>query len=183
MSIRLILRSLTVLAVLASAQAATAQTAQTPSQVLSGLPNGGPEMVAQVQSLMNADRGNLVAILTFAKSATQDQRKAIGEGLALTAKNLAANDPGYATQIQQQVAASGIPELAKSYAEAAGDTGTAAAGGGGGGGGGPTAGGPPTGGANNGVAPAGGRFVANTSTFLTGGGVSGGGFSSVSPTR
>jgi hypothetical protein len=183
MSVRFIVRCLAVTALLLSAQAANAQPAPpTPSQVLSGFPNGGPDMTAQVQALINADKGNLAAIIAFAQTATEEQRKAIGQGLAQVAKAFAANDPAFATQIQQQVAASGLPELAKAYAEAAGDTGTASTGGGGGGGGGgPTAAGPPTGGANTSQDTTGNTSTPTQTSSLTSSGAGGGGFSQLSP--
>jgi hypothetical protein len=150
--LRIFVKCLAGAAFMLSAQFAVAQQtpSPTPSQVLSQFPGGGPDMVAQVQNLLNSDRANLVAILAFAKTATEDQRKAIAQGLAGVAKAYAASDPAFATQIQEQVAASGIPELAKAYAEAAGDTGTASAGGAGGAGGGQV-GNFPTGGQNNGI--------------------------------
>ncbi len=89
MSVRFVVRCLAVTALLLSAQAANAQQGQqTPSQVLSGFPNGGPAMIAQVQALLNADKGNLAAIIAFAKTATEDQRKAIAQGLAAGCKVL-----------------------------------------------------------------------------------------------
>ncbi len=166
-----------------SAQAASAQqqAPQTPSQVLSQFPSGGADMEAQIQSLLNANRGNLGAIIDFAKTATNDQRKSIASALATFAKAIAANEPGYVTQLQQAVANAGLPEFAKAYAEAAGDTGTASAGGGGGGGG-PTAVGPPTGGPNTGAILPASTFVATQSLGLTG--VPGlGGITPVSPTQ
>src|SRR5689334_10447396 len=87
-----------------SAQTAYSQQgvpAQAPGQALSQFPNGGPSMVNQVQALINANRANLAAIIEFAKTATEDQRRAIAQGLANVAKETAANDPGFATQIQQ----------------------------------------------------------------------------------
>jgi hypothetical protein len=183
MAVRFVVRCIVIAALLLSAQVASAQQApQTPAQVLSQSPNGGPAMVTQVQNLLNADKANLAAIIAFAKTATEDQRKAIAQGLAQVAKSYAASDPAFATQIQQQVAASGLPEFAKAYAEAAGDTGTASAGGGGGGGGGgPTAVGPPTGGSNNGANVTGSTFAANQTGLTTGGSLGGGGFSQISP--
>jgi hypothetical protein len=183
MLVRFVVRCLAVAALLVSAQVAIAQQGpQTPSQALSQFPNGGPAMVSQVQSLLNADKANLAAIIAFAKTATEDQRKAIAQGLAQVAKSYAANDPAFATQIQQQVAASGLPEFAKAYAEAAGDTGTASTGGGGGGGGGggPTATGAPTGGPNTGSTLGTSSAVTSSTGLLTGGSISGGGFSQAS---
>src|SRR5690349_10002807 len=120
MTRQFVFRCLAVLLLLSSAQIAHAQQAtQTPSQVLSQFPNGGPPMVTQVQSLMNVDKGNLAAIIAFAKTATEDQRKAIAQGLANVAKAYAASDPAFTTQIQQSVAAAGLPDFAKAYADAA----------------------------------------------------------------
>lgn len=185
---RFFVRCLAVVVLLFSAQAANAQTtpgqstptvAQTLGQ--SQFVNGGAAMANEVQSLL-ADKTNLAAIIAFARTANEDQRQAIAQGLAQTAKASATGgDPGYANQIQQAVAGSGLPELAKAYAEAAGDTGTASiGGGGGGGGGGPTAGGPPTGGPNSGNAPGGSTSTRTQAFGLTGGGLGGGGFSQVS---
>src|SRR5215472_17481276 len=103
MTVRFVVRCLAVTALLLSAQVASAQGPQTPAQVLSAFPNGGAAMSAQVEALLNADKGNLAAIIAFAKIATEDQRKAIAQGLAAVAKAYAANDPGFTTQIQQQV--------------------------------------------------------------------------------
>src|SRR5690349_14598126 len=96
---------------LLSAQVVPAQqgpAAQTPAQVLSQYPDGGVAMETQVQSLMNADRANLAAIIAFARTATEDQRKAIARGLANVAKAYAASDPAFATQIQREVAGAGL---------------------------------------------------------------------------
>jgi hypothetical protein len=182
MMVRFVVRCLAIAALLMSAQVANAQLApQTPGQVLSQFPGGGPPMESQVQSLLNADKANLAAIITFAKTATEDQRKAIARALAQIAKSYAANDPAFATQIQQQVAASGLPEFAKAYAEAAGDTGTASTGGGGGGGGGgPTGGGAPTGGPNAGTAVGNNTAVTTSTGLISGGSPSGGGSSQIS---
>ncbi|MDE2066201.1 MAG: hypothetical protein KGI99_02850 [Bradyrhizobium sp.] len=146
----------------------TGQVAPTPAQILSQYHDGGPQMVKQVSDLVSSDKTTIPAILEFAKTADEDQRKAIAEGLAQVAKANAQNDPGFANQIQQAVAASGIPELAKAYAEAAGDTGTASIGGGGGGGG-PSGPGAPSGGPNTGGFPSGNTFTQNnTPNLLTG---------------
>jgi len=180
MSVRFVVRCIAVAALLLSAQGASAQVTKSPSEVLSAYPNGGTVMADQVQALLNADRTNLAAIIAFAKTATEDQRKAIAQGLAQVAKSYAASDPAFTTQIAQSVANAGLPEFAKAYAEAAGDTGTASVGGGGGGGG-PTAAGPPNGGQNGGALFPGSTSVV-TQSLLTGGG-SLGGIGSVSPTN
>ena len=183
MVVRLVVRFLAITALLLSAQAASAQTGPTPSEIL-GQPqfvNGGQGLANAVQSLLTNDKTTLAAIIAFAKTADEDQRKAIAQGLAQVAKASAAGgDPAFGNTIQQAVVNSGLPEFAKAYAEAAGDTGTASTGGGGGGGGGPTAVGPPTGGPNTGNGPPGSTFTPTQAFGLTGGGLGGGGFSQVS---
>jgi hypothetical protein len=174
---RSLLRSFAVAGLLLSAQAASAQGPTNVGQDLgqSQFANGGQAMANEVQTLLG-DKANLAAILAFARTANEDQRKAIALGLFQTAK---AADPGWATQIQNAVAL--IPELAKAYADASGDTGTASTGGGGGGGGGgPTAGGPPTGGPNGGNGPNGSTFTTTQNSGIISSGLGGGGFSSVS---
>ena len=123
-----------------------------PGQDMNRFPNGGQDLTKRVADLVKTDKAALAKLIEFAKTANEDQRKAIARGLADAAKAYAsqAGDPGFANQIQQAVANSGLPEFAKAYAEAAGDTGTASTGGGGGGG--PIAGGP-TGGQNTGTFP------------------------------
>ena len=146
-----------------------------PSQLLSQFPDGGPGLVKQVRDLVSSDKTTLAAIIALAKPANEDQRKAIAEALAQVAKAYAANEPGFANQIQQAVANSGLPEFAKAYADSAGDTGTASIGGGGGSGG-PTTVGPPTGGSNTVALLAGTGGTNNGSTSLLNGasGVGGG---------
>jgi hypothetical protein len=126
-----------------------------PGQLLNQFPNGGPGLAKQVADLMSSDKITLATLIAFAKTANEDQRKAIAQGLAQAAKAYASasGDPGFANQIQQAVANSGLPEFAKNYADAAGDTGTASTGGGNAGGGGPSGTGAPTGGQNNGTFP------------------------------
>ena len=152
-----------------------------PGQLLSQFRDGGPDLTKQVIDLVGSDKATLATIIALAKTANEDQRKAIANGLAQVAKAYAQGDPGFANQIQVSVANSGLPEFAKAYAEAAGDTGTASTGGGGGGGGGPTTGGP-TGGPNGAPFTGGNNFAANgTPNLLTGGSLGGAGFSQVSP--
>lgn len=178
MTVRFILRGFAIAALLLSAQVATAQQTQTPAQILSQsqFGSGGKGMEDAVLNLMTADKNNLAAIIAFAKTANEDQRKAIGKALADVAKAYAAGgDPADANAVQQAVVAAGLPELAKAYADAGGDTGTASTGGGGGGGGGgPTQAGPPTGGANTGGTTGTSNF-ANQASNLTGTGGGGGG--------
>lgn len=118
-------------------------------QLASQFPDGGARLAKQVADLVSTDPATLPALITFAKTANQDQRQAIARGLAQAAKG--SGDPAFANQIQLAVASAGLPEFSKAYAEAAGDTGTASTGGGGGGGGGPTQNNSPNGGQNTGV--------------------------------
>lgn len=149
-----------------SAQMAVAQgTGTSPpslAQVMSGFPNGGPGLAKAVSDLVGSDKGSLAALIAFAKTANEDQRRAIAQGLAQAAKAYASGgDPAEANQIQQAVASSGLPEFSKAYADAAGDTGTASTGGGGGGGGGGPIANGPTGGQNNGTTGGGGGGTNN----------------------
>jgi hypothetical protein len=153
-----------------------------PSQLLNQFPNGGPGLIKQVGDLVDSDKATLATLIAIAKTANEDQRKAIANALAQVAKAYASSgDPAFANQIQQAVASSGLPEFAKAYAEAAGDTGTASTGGGGGGGGGPNVAGAPTGGQNSGSTAATGGTL-TTGLLLGSSGVGGGGFSSSTPT-
>jgi hypothetical protein len=182
MTVRFIVKCFAITAILLSAQVASAQQ-QTPAQVLGQgqLADGGKSMEDAVQSLMNADKANLAAIIAFAKTGNEDQRKAIGKALANVAKAYAAGgDPGSANSLQQAVVSAGLPEMAKAYADAGGDTATASTGGGGGGGGGATQVGPPTGGSNTGITGGGNNFAANQASGLTGSSVGGGGCSNCS---
>lgn len=154
-----------------------------PGQLLSQFANGSPEMAKQVRDLVSSDKTTLGAILALAKSANEDQRKAVAQGLADAAKAYAKNDPAFVNQIQLAVANAGPPEFAKAYAEAAGDTATASTGGGGGagGGGGPNVAGAPTGGSNGGGISSGTSSAVTSNTgSLTGGSLGGAGFSQAS---
>jgi hypothetical protein len=144
-----------------------------PGQLVSQFPNGGADLAKQVRDLVSSDKATLAAIIALAKTANNDQRKAIADGLAQVAKSYASSgDPASANQIQQAVVTSGLPEFAKAYAEAAGDSGTAAAGGGGGAGGGGSGGGPvagpPTGGPNAGSVASGNSSSVNSGSGSTG---------------
>jgi hypothetical protein len=162
--------------------AAIAAFQANPKQLLSQFPNGGPEMIKQTRDLLISDRNTLNPIIAQAKTADQDQRTAMAQALAQAAKTYVTNgDPAFADQIQQTVASSGIAEFAKAYAEAAGDTGTAATGGGGGGGG-PNTAGAPIGGLNSGVFITGNSGVPNLfSNLLTGGALGSANGSGTSP--
>jgi hypothetical protein len=147
-----------------------------PSQALAQFPSGGPGLAKQVSELLALDKNTLPSIMALLKTATPDQQAAIADGLGQTAKAAAKNDPAFANQIQQAVAASGIPAVLKQYAAIAGDTGTAATGGGGGGGGGPTTPGATGGGANGGAINNPNNFAANNSANLLTGATLGGSF-------
>jgi hypothetical protein len=167
MSGRLVVKSIVGAAILFSVHSANAQiggqgtkvpaaTVSTfmnnPGQLLTQFPGAGPEMVKQVRDLVSSDKATLPSIIGLLKLASPDQQTAIANALAQVAKAYSKSDPAFANQIQQSVANAGIPEVAKAYAEAAGDTGTASTGGGGGGGaGGGQVGALPTGGPNNGT--------------------------------
>ncbi|WP_339028233.1 hypothetical protein WI604_25735 [Bradyrhizobium symbiodeficiens] len=193
MTVRFAVKLLVGAALVFSAQAASAQVGTpnvtpaqisafqaNPGQLLGQFPDGGQGLISQITDLASADKNTVAAIIALARNANEDQRKAIAQGLATAAKAYATgNDPGSANQISQEVVASGLPEFQKAYAEAAGDTGTAAAGGGGGGGGGPTASGPPSGGQNGGNGPNGNTFAANGFSLTGGTGI--GGITPVSP--
>ena len=110
-----------------------------PGQLLAQFPNGGDDLRSTTRDYMTSDKGSLSALIGLIANANQDQRIAIAKGLADAAKLYAATDLAEATDIQQEVAKTGLSEVIKAYASIAGDTGTAStAGGGGAGGGGPT---------------------------------------------
>jgi hypothetical protein len=152
-----------------------------PGQLLSQFPNGGPDLAKQVRDLVGSDKTTLAAVIALAKTANNDQRKAIADGLAQVAKAYASSgDPASANQVQQAVVTSGLPEFARAYAAAAGDTGTAATGGGGGGSGGGPVAGPPTGGSNTGGLASGTSSSVNSGSLLGVGGIGNPNFNQVS---
>lgn len=161
---KLVVPSLVGAALLFAAPIAVAQTAglpptviaafqANPSQLLTQFPSGGDPMTKQVAALLTTDRSTLPAIIALLKTANEDQRNAIVAALAQVAKAYASSasqaDRDFARSISNDVANSGLPEVAKAYAQLAGDTGTSSTGGGGGGGG-PNNPGAPTGGPNTG---------------------------------
>jgi hypothetical protein len=163
---RLVAKNLICAAILLSVQSANAQLGgqgqkvpastisafmNNPGQLLTQFPGAGPELVKQVRDLVSTDKATLPSVIGLLKLASPDQQIAIADALAQVAKAYSKSDPAFANQIQQAVANAGIPEVAKAYAEAAGDTGTASTGGGGGGAGGGQVGALPTGGQNNGT--------------------------------
>ena len=152
-----------------------------PGQLLTQFPGAGPQLVKEVRDLLTTDKATLPAIIGLLKLASPDQQTAIADALAQVAKAYSKSDPAFANQIQQAVANAGIPEVSKAYAEAAGDTGTAATGGGGGGAGGGQVGAPPTGGQNNGTFTN-SNPVSTTENTITGGGLGGSFFSTTNNT-
>ena len=180
---RLVVKGIIGAAVLLSVQSANAQLGgqgpkvpastiaafmNNPGQLLGQFPGAGPELVKQVRDLLTTDKATLPAIIGLLKLASPDQQIAIADALAQVAKAYSKSDPAFANQIQQAVANAGLPEVSKAYAEAAGDTGTAATGGGGVGAGGGQVGAPPTGGQNNGVFTS-SNPVTTTPNTITGG--------------
>jgi hypothetical protein len=152
-----------------------------PGQLLSQFPNGGPDLAKQVLDLVGSDKTTLAAIIALAKTANNDQRKAIADGLAQVAKAYASSgDPASANQVQQAVVTSGLPDFARAYAAAAGDAGTAATGGGGGGSGGGPVAGPPTGGSNTGGLASGTSSAVNSGSSQGVGGIGNANFNQVS---
>ncbi|SDT59479.1 hypothetical protein [Bradyrhizobium canariense] len=182
-------------ALLMPAQFANAQTpgqnAPLPVSVVSDfmanpnqtLAQNGPQLTKLVRELLASDKNTLNPLIALLKLASPDQQTAIADGLAQAAKAYASNDPAFANQVQQSVAATGIPDVIKQYASIAGDTGTASTGGGGAaGGGGPNVAGAPTGGSNTGAFTGGNNFAANTTpNLLNGGSLGGANFSSFTP--
>lgn len=141
------------------------------------------ELTRNARDELVSDKKSLNPIITLLKAGDPDQQTAIAQGLAQAAKAYAANnDPAFANDIQQAVAATGLVEVIKAYASIAGDTATASTGGGGGGGGGgPSGTGAPAGGANLGQGPNGSTFAANNEPGLTGATLGAADFSSFTP--
>jgi hypothetical protein len=153
-----------------------------PGGALAGAPQGGGALVAQIRDLAASDSGTLSAITGLLKDANDDQKRAIGSGLAQAAKICLPKDQSYATQIQQSIADSKDSVLQLAYAASAGDqpigAGAGAGGGSPGASGGATTGlGVPTG-AGGGIEGINGNGV-NTGQFSFTGSVTGA--NSVSP--
>lgn len=171
-----------VLALVMPAQFAHAQAVQqgpTPP----ALTQSNGELTRNTRDELISDKKSLNSLITLLKAGDPDQQTALAQGLAQAAKAYAANnDPAFANEIQQAVAATGLIEVVKAYASIAGDAGTASTGGGGGGGGGgPSGPGAPTGGANLGQAPNGSTFAVNNEPGLTGASLGAASFSSFTP--
>ena len=163
------------------ASAVSAFTAN-PGDVLAKAPEGGGALVTQIRDLATSDSATLSVISGLLKDANNDQKRAIGSGLAQAAKICLPKDQAYATLIQQAIADSKDPVLQLAYAAAAGDqpigAGAGAGAGSPGASGGATTGlGVPTG-AGGGIEGINGNAV-NTGQFSFTGSVTGSG--SVSP--
>jgi hypothetical protein len=141
-----------------------------PGQLLNTFPTGGQGLTLRTQEYLAAEKSTLAPLIKLLQSANKEQQNAMATGLFQAAKAYAASDQPFATEIQTAVAATGIEEVIKAYASAAGDTGTATTGGGGagGGGGGPTASTTPSGGNNSGTFNAASGGVPSPSNQLAG---------------
>lgn len=92
-----------------------------PGSVLSSAPNGGGAMISQIRDLAATDSSTLPVILGLLKDATDDQKKAIGAGLAQAARICVPKDQAYANNIQQAIADSKDSVLVLAYAASAGN--------------------------------------------------------------
>src|SRR2546423_10646583 len=71
-----------------------------PGQLLIQFPDGGLGLVKQVRDLVGSDKTTLAAVIALAKTANNDQRKAMADGLAQAAKAYASSgDPDSVTLI------------------------------------------------------------------------------------
>ena len=125
-----------------------------PAKFLDKYKSAGLPLSNQIKNLVLTDPAILSDLLAASRLATSAQNAAIGAGLAEAAREIAANNPLLATQIQTQVLASAPTEVAAAYIAVSNTPITAAVGGSGGGGGGGFAGG--VGGPVGGVANSGG---------------------------
>lgn len=160
-----------------------------PGKALQQYPKGGAQLISLIRDVAVGHPEALNSIIALLKDANADQQSAIGSGLGQAAQLVLRNNPNYANQIQQAVAAAGSDNASTAFASVTGNVNIAATGGGGGGGGGGGTGG---GGGIGGHIPTGGTFTGGgggtsgfgTSNFgrnyFTGGGV-GGAVNSVSP--
>jgi hypothetical protein len=102
-----------------------------PGDLISKSPQGGGSLTAGVRDLAASDSATLPAITGLLKNANDDQKRAIGAGLAQAARVCVAKDPAYANQIQQAVADSKDPVFTLAYAAGAGNNPIGAGAGGG----------------------------------------------------
>jgi len=101
--------------------AAISSFTSNPGDALSKSPDGGGGLIAQVRDLAASDSATLPVIMGLLKSANDDQKRAIGAGLAQAARICVPKDPGYANQIQVAIADSKDPVLVLAFASAAGN--------------------------------------------------------------
>jgi hypothetical protein len=92
-----------------------------PGDVLGKSPEGGGALVAEIRDLAASDSATLPVIMDLLKNANDDQKRAIGSGLAQAARVCVPKDPGYANQIQQAIADTKDPVLVLAYASTAGN--------------------------------------------------------------
>ena len=156
-----------------------------PAQALQNYPDGGAQLISLIRDVAVAHPEALNAIIALLANANASQQSAIGSGLGQAAQIVVSNNPDYANQIQQAVAAAGSENASTAFASVTGNVNIAATGPGGGGGGtgggggvggGGLGGGTPTGGSNTGGGTTGGgsNFANNGTNFFTGGGTGGG---------
>jgi hypothetical protein len=130
---------------LALAQAPTPPNTQTPApadsikdtlaRLIQQFPKGGPELISKLRELAG-NQANLSALLAAAPTMDSDQKSALGSALAQAARIATRNNVPYATEIQQDVAASNDPVVITAFIAVIPDQPIGAGGGGGGGGGG-----------------------------------------------
>ena len=101
--------------------AAISSFTSNPGDVLSKSPAGGGALIAQIRDLAASDSATLPVIMGLLKGANDDQKRAIGSGLAQAARICVPKDPGYANQIQVAIADSKDPVLVLAYAAGAGN--------------------------------------------------------------
>jgi hypothetical protein len=92
-----------------------------PGDLLAKSPEGGGAMVSQIRDLAATDSAALGAIVGLIKDANDDQKRAIGSGLAQAARICVPKDQAYASQIQQAIADNKDPVVVLAYASTAGN--------------------------------------------------------------
>lgn len=92
-----------------------------PGDLLAKSPEGGGGMVSQIRDLAATDSATLDGIVGLVSGANDDQKRAIGAGLAQAARICVPKDPAYADQIQKAIADNKDPVLVLAYASAAGN--------------------------------------------------------------
>lgn len=147
---------------------AVAEFLESPNRLLTTNPEGGDEMVDLVRLLAVTDEATVDVILSLLPVANDEQKKAIGEGLARAVEELAESDPEATALIQNAVADANDQVVIEAFLIGTEETATAAVPGGAGGatgGIGQTGGGPGTAFSSTGIS-------GNSSFSITGGGSS-----------